>query len=58
MPVFETTVLREETAADSLAELRCDVLSGLRQNPKELNSMYFYDDAGSGLLELLSDPDN
>jgi hypothetical protein len=45
---LELTVLREECGKDSLNELGSDVSDGLSQSPKQLNSKYLYDDAGSG----------
>jgi L-histidine Nalpha-methyltransferase len=53
---FKLTVLREETGADSLKELRAHVKEGLAQRPKRLSSKYFYDDAGSGESPLLPFP--
>ena len=50
MSTSTTLALRAETA-----ELARHVATGLRQIPKALSSMYFYDDAGSQLFQQIMD---
>lgn len=47
---FRMTVLREEDAVAAREEFRDHVIDGLSQTPKQVSSMYFYDDQGSGTL--------
>jgi uncharacterized SAM-dependent methyltransferase len=49
LPPFRVTVLREESGAAAVDELRQDVLAGMAKpiNSKAIPSKYFYDDAGS-----------
>ena len=46
-------ILDAPTAQDPYAEFALDVLTGLSENPKQLSSKWFYDDAGSRLFRAI-----
>lgn len=50
---FDVTVIKEENEDEALKQFRSDVIQGLSRPQKQISSMYFYDDVGSGTVCIL-----